>query len=219
MTNPMSTIRDKALEFGLYLPLGALDRLRSGVGEVDAAAVRRLYGDLVERGHERLDPLERAVRRRSDEVARQTRRGADEVATTAGGAARRTRGRARAASGVVAPRMPRVAAPRSAKELPIANYDGLTAEEIRVQIGSLTQTDLARVYKYERAHGNRSAVLDAIDSKLVTLPIPTYDALTVNEIAHRLDGLSERELRAVRDYESGTKNRSAVLEAIDARLG
>src|SRR3989337_2080723 len=49
-------------------------------------------------------------------------------------------------------------------------------------------------------------------------PIDGYDEMNVEELTSRLDGLSEAELRRVRNYEQGNKNRSTLIEAIDSRL-
>jgi hypothetical protein len=42
--------------------------------------------------------------------------------------------------------------------------------------------------------------------------------MNVEEITEQLEGLSEAELRRVRNYEQGNKNRSTLVEAIDSRL-
>jgi hypothetical protein len=42
--------------------------------------------------------------------------------------------------------------------------------------------------------------------------------MNVGEVVERLEGLSEAELRRVRNYEQGNKNRSTLVEAIDSRL-
>jgi hypothetical protein len=52
----------------------------------------------------------------------------------------------------------------------------------------------------------------------VDLPIATYDALTVDEITSRIDGLSQSELKTIRRYEKDTKARATVLEKIEAAL-
>jgi hypothetical protein len=49
-------------------------------------------------------------------------------------------------------------------------------------------------------------------------PIEGYDEMNVEEITEQLEGLSEAELRRVRNYEQGNKNRSTLVEAIDSRL-
>ena len=49
-------------------------------------------------------------------------------------------------------------------------------------------------------------------------PIAGYDEMNVDEITERLDGLSEAELRRVRNYEQGNKNRETLIAQIDRRL-
>ena len=49
-------------------------------------------------------------------------------------------------------------------------------------------------------------------------PIEGYDELTVEEISGRLGGLSEDELRMVRDYEERNKRRDTLLEQLDSKI-
>jgi hypothetical protein len=49
-------------------------------------------------------------------------------------------------------------------------------------------------------------------------PIDGYDEMNVEEVTSRLDGLSEAELRQVRNYEQGNKNRETLIAQIDRRL-
>lgn len=49
-------------------------------------------------------------------------------------------------------------------------------------------------------------------------PIEGYDELNVRDAAGRLDGLSEAELRRVREYEVRNKNRRTLLDRIDQKL-
>jgi hypothetical protein len=74
------------------------------------------------------------------------------------------------------------------------------------------------VYKFEKAHENRSTILEAIESRFVDLPIPTYDDLTVEEIGDRLAALSQDQLKTLRRYENDTKARVTVIEKIDSEL-
>ena len=216
--------RGKAVELGVYLPLGTYAAVKDGLGDIHAPRIGKLYSDLVKRGQTTAAPVERAVGRRR----RQARATANEVETTTARATqsasrsvkkttRKATGRARSAAPET-PRPPRVATPSSASELPIARYDELTAEEIVSQTKGLTQTDLAKVYKYEKANENRATVISAIESRFTSLPIPTYDALTVDEISERLPNLKADELKKVRDYEKSTKNRATVIERIEALL-
>lgn len=212
VTETVERVRSRAMELGVYLPLGAFATVRDQITDLDARRVRKAYSDLVDRGQDRLQPVERVVRRRTQEVEDR----AQEVAGDARKTARKTSARAGAAADAVAPKLPRVAAPKKASELPIKGYEDLTAAEIVAATKGLTQTELARVYKFERANENRRTVLDGVESRFVELPIPTYDALNVGEIVERLDGLSPEELKVVRRYEADTKARSTVLDKVDA---
>lgn len=214
VTDTVERVRSRAMELGVYLPLGAYATVRDQITDLNAGTVRKVYGDLVDRGQDRLQPVERVVRRRTQQVERRAEEVADEVRKTA----RKTSARAEAAADTVAPKMPRVAAPKKASELPIKGYAGLTAAEVVSATKGLTQTELARVYKFERANENRSTILEAVESRFVELPIPTYDALNVGEIAERLDGLTPEELKVVRRYETDTKGRTTVLDKIDALI-
>ncbi len=49
-------------------------------------------------------------------------------------------------------------------------------------------------------------------------PITAYDQLSVRQINRRLQDLSPRELRKVRDYERKNKARKGVLRALDRKL-
>ena len=49
-------------------------------------------------------------------------------------------------------------------------------------------------------------------------PIAGYDEMNVEEITGQLDGLSEAQLRRVRNYEQGNKNRQTLIAEIDRRL-
>src|SRR5829696_5154122 len=49
-------------------------------------------------------------------------------------------------------------------------------------------------------------------------PIKGYDELTVEEVSGRLGGLSEDELRMVRDYEERNKRRDTLLEQLDSKI-
>ena len=214
VTETVDRVRTRALELGVYLPLGAYAAVREGITDLDARRLRKTYADLVDRGQDRLGPVERAVRRRS----RQVEDRAQDVTAGVRKTARKTSARAGAAADSVAPKLPRVAAPKKASELPIKGYETLTAAEIVAATKGLTQTELARVYKYERANENRSTVLEAVESRFTDLPVPTYDALNVSEIAERLEGLTPEELKVLRRYEADTKNRSTVVDKIDALL-
>lgn len=210
----MPKITDRALELGLYLPLGAYSRAREGLSDLTTTRVRKLVDELVDRGEERTQAVTKVVRRRANKV--------EDVAETAAAKTtkqvKKTVKKASAATAPATAKMPRVAAPKTASELPIASYNSLTANEILTELKGLTQTQLAKVYKFEKANEGRATILEAIDSRLTPLPIATYDALTVEEINGRLDKLSESDLKTIRRYEADTKNRATVLDKIDTLL-
>jgi hypothetical protein len=213
-TSRIERLRSRAVEAGLYLPLGAYAAVREGITDLDRARVRKLVADLTDRGQERLQPIERLVRRRRADVTREVGKRTAEATSTA----RKATARAAAAADTIAPKLPRVAAPRSVRDLPIAGYASLTVAEITSRLKGLTQTDLARVYKFERSNEARSTLLETLESRFVELPIPTYDALTADEINDRLEKLDASELKTVRRYEEDTKARTTVLDKIDSLL-
>lgn len=98
---------------------------------------------------------------------------------------------------------------------PIDGYDDLNAGQIVARLSDLSQTDLATVLAYERAHRNRRAVVEKADQLTSTPPWPGYDDDTAEAIVSRLDG---EKAGAVRDYESRHRRRVTVLEAAQREL-
>jgi hypothetical protein len=216
-TNRSQTIervRERALELGVYLPLGAYSAVRDEIVDLDPKRVRKLYDGLVDRGQNRIDDAQKVLKTRTRGIRRQAKDTAGDVASTT----RKATKKASTAANNIAPKLPRVAAPKTASELPIQSYNSLTASEITSRLKGLTQTELAKVYKFEKAHEDRATILEAIDSKLIVLPITTYDALTVDEINSRLERLNSDDLKVIRRYENDTKARVSVLDKIDSLL-
>ena len=213
-TETLGRVRERAVELGVYLPLGAYSLVRDEISELDSRRIRKLYNGLIDRGQNRLEPVERTIRRR----ARKVEDGLEDASREVKKNVRKGTKRADAAVNEIAPKLPRVAAPKKASDLAIKSYNSLTVSEITSQLKGLTQTELAKVYKWEKANENRSTVLESIESKFVDLPIPTYDALTVDEITSRIDGLSQAELKTIRRYENDTKARATVLDKLDAEI-
>jgi hypothetical protein len=213
-SQPIDRVRERALEFGVYLPLGAYSAVRDEIVDLDSKRVRKLYEGLVDRGQNRVDDAQKVLKTRTRGIRRQAKDTAGDVASTT----RKATKRASATANAIAPKLPRVAAPKTASELPIQSYNSLTASEITSRLKGLTQTELAKVYKFEKAHEDRGTILEAIDSKLIVLPVTTYDALTVDEINTRLERLSKDELKTIKRYETDTKGRVSVLDKIDSLL-
>jgi hypothetical protein len=73
------------------------------------------------------------------------------------------------------------------------------------------------VLGYEKRNKNRETLLHEIERKM-SFPIEGYDEMNVGEISGRLDGLSEEELKRVRDYERRNKNRDTLIEQLDRKI-
>lgn len=97
-------------------------------------------------------------------------------------------------------------------QLPIPGYDGLKDKQIADQLSQLSQVELAEVETYERAHGERPAVLDKLNYMRGSEPLPGYDALTTEQIATTLAGADAQTVKAVRDYERKFRRRHQVME-------
>ena len=95
--------------------------------------------------------------------------------------------------------------------LPISDYDRLGDKEVGDRLSQLSQIELATVETYERAHGNRPAVLEKLRYMQGTEPLPGYDTLTTEQIAEALTGADAETVRAVRDYERKFAHRQSVL--------
>jgi ferritin-like metal-binding protein YciE len=104
-------------------------------------------------------------------------------------------------------------------DLPIADYDDLTAAEIVERLTGLSQIDLAKVDAYERKHQNRTTVLSKVGSLRGSEPWPGYDEQTAEEIVKALSGTDDQaKVQEVGDYEQSHKNRTTVLRATEREL-
>ncbi|MCA1682415.1 MAG: ferritin-like domain-containing protein [Actinobacteria bacterium] len=104
-------------------------------------------------------------------------------------------------------------------DLPIDDYDDLTAAEIVDKLPGLSQIDLAKIDAYERKHQNRTTVLSKLAAGRGNEPWPGYDEQTVEEIEKVLAKIDdEPKLREVRSYEEAHKNRSTLLRATEREL-
>jgi ferritin-like metal-binding protein YciE len=149
--------------------------------------------------------------RSAGRTAKRTARGAGAQAKRKARTARRVPGVARAegaAKGAVA----------SAEDLPITNYEELSAEEIVGKLGELSQVDLAKVDAFERRHQDRKTVTAKIASLRAREPWPGYDEQTIEEIRAALGDADESSARRVREYEESHKNRTGVREASERQL-
>jgi polyhydroxyalkanoate synthesis regulator phasin len=121
-------------------------------GQLSAKQARGIAKDLVTRGRKEtndvLKDLEGLLERGRGRIERRAtgaRKAASPVLARAD--------RARRAAGV-------------GSSFPITGYDELTVAEVKTRLGSLTPAELRKVRDYERRHGKRKGVLNAIESKL-----------------------------------------------------
>jgi ferritin-like metal-binding protein YciE len=102
-----------------------------------------------------------------------------------------------------------------ATDLPIANYDALTAEEIQGRLRELSQTELITLRTYERGAESRQTVLERIDTLVEDEPWTGYDAQNVEQVSAALANADEDRRKAVREYERRHKERAGVIEATE----
>jgi ferritin-like metal-binding protein YciE len=140
------------------------------------------------------------------QTARSGRTAAKKTAARAKQTARRAPGAARAAGtaeGAVA----------SERDLPIAGYASLNADEIVSRLPGLSQVELSKIEAYERRHDDRTTIVDRISSLRGREPWSGYDDQTVDEVVAKLRDAGEDDVRSARAYERAHKNRTTVLSA------
>jgi hypothetical protein len=88
-----------------------------------------------------------------------------------------------------------------------------TKQGLRVAENTAEQTDkvLRQSEKATREAELRAAVLGALETT-------DYDALTVDEVSRRIEGLPTEQLKKVREFEKNHKNRETLLEQIDRKI-
>ena len=96
--------------------------------------------------------------------------------------------------------------------VPISGYDQLGVKQVSERLSQLSQVELAGVETYERANGNRPAVLEKLRYMQGSEPVPGYDELTPEQIGEALAGADAGTVRAVRDYERKFRARRSVLD-------
>jgi hypothetical protein len=106
----------------------------------------------------------------------------------------------------------------SRNDQPIARYDALTAAEVVGRLRALTQSELAKVERYEKRGDSRRTILKRVASLREKEPWRGYDTATVKEVRERLARAKEDRATAVRDYERRHRNRTGVMDAARRRL-
>jgi ferritin-like metal-binding protein YciE len=157
----------------------------------------------------------RGARRTTRRTARTATRRTREQAKEAGTAARRTASQARRVPGVARAEGEVKGAVASERDLPIANYDALTADEVVSRLSGLSQVDLGKVDAYERKNQNRSTVLERVQALRADEPWPGYDDQSVGDVTAALADADDERRRRVLDYERRHKDRAGVIRAAE----
>lgn len=111
-----------------------------------------------------------------------------------------------------------VGAVQREEDLPIHGFSQLSTEQIRQRLRMLSQVDLTVIEGYERAHGHRKGVLDAIERLREEEPWAGYDSMELGEVTARLQDASSDEARQVREYEQRHRQRQEIISAAEARM-
>jgi hypothetical protein len=104
------------------------------------------------------------------------------------------------------------ASSRDGGHLPISGYDRLDDKQVGARLHELSQVELAAVETYERSHKDRREVLDKLRYMHTCEPLPSYDALSPEQIATALAGADAETVKAVRDYERKFGHRKQVMD-------
>jgi hypothetical protein len=89
----------------------------------------------------------------------------------------------------------------------------VTRQGLRVAEEATEQTDkvLRQSEKATREAELRTAVFSALETT-------DYDALTVDEVSRRIEGLPTEQLKKVREFEKNNKNRETLIAQIDRKI-
>jgi ferritin-like metal-binding protein YciE len=230
LKNAKDAAATEALEIATYT---SIEQLATAVGDQETA---RLAASIRADEQRMLDRILKEIPKLTDKVVRADVRGNGTydlsqtgAADTGRAAAKRTTATAkkraakasrtaRKAPGATRATGAAKGAAAGERDLPIAGYDSLNADEIIARLPELSQADLTVVATYERKKDSRATVLERISALRASEPWSGYDEQNVDELRTRLSGADERQARAVRDYERAHKNRAGVIEATEREL-
>jgi ferritin-like metal-binding protein YciE len=233
LKNAKDAYASEALEIATYT---AIERLAGAVGDDEtaklAASIRADEEQMLERVLREIPKLTDAVVRAevkgnpsfdvsetgAADRAREAGEAAIDTARTATARAKRTARQARKVPGVARAEGQVKGAVASERDLAIASYDALTAEEIAGKLADLSQIDLAKIDSYERKNQNRATVLSRITTLRDSAPWSGYDELTAAEVQAVLAEGDDDRAAQVRSYERSHKNRAGVLKAAEREL-
>ena len=233
LKNAKDACAAEALEIATYT---AIERLAGSVGDDET---RRLAASIRADEERMLDRILREIPKLTDAVVRaevegdpsydvtttgaadavrEARTAAKKTARSTTTRAKRTSRQARKVPGVARAEGQIKGALASERDLGIARYDGLTADEIIAKLNDLSQVDLAKIDAYERKNQNRTTILSRIASLRGDEPWAGYDELTADEVQAVLGEGDDDRAERVTAYERSHKNRTSVLQAAEREL-
>lgn len=106
----------------------------------------------------------------------------------------------------------------SEKDMPIKDYDKLTAADITAKLKGLSQRELRMIDAYERKHQNRTTIIDKVGKLTGDEPWSGYDEQSADAITTALRQTDQDTAQSVRAYERERKARVGVLQAADQRI-
>ncbi len=233
LKNAKDAAATEALEIATYT---AIERLARSAGDDETADLAKSIladeekmlarimreipklTDAVVRAELRDDPSYDVAKTGAADAVREAGEAAASAARTTTATTKRTARNARKVPGVAQAEGQVKGAVAGKKDLAIAQYDRLTADEITSKLSNLSQIDLAKIDAYERKNQNRTTVLSRITSLRGDEPWPGYDELTASEVQSVLSEGDEERVEQVRAYERSHKNRAGVLKAAEREL-
>ena len=94
--------------------------------------------------------------------------------------------------------------------------------QTRANLRDLAYNQMKQQYVEARSRGGaqRTSAADAdISRARPRIAVEQYEGLKAIDVTHRIDALSDDDVRDVRSYEEQHRHRATVLRAIDRRLG
>jgi hypothetical protein len=104
------------------------------------------------------------------------------------------------------------------QDLPIADYDKQTAEDIASRLNGFSQRELRMIDAYERKRENRATITDNIAKLSGEEPWSGYDEQRVDAITAALNDSDAPAAQKVKLYERDHKGRAGVIEAAETRI-
>jgi hypothetical protein len=102
--------------------------------------------------------------------------------------------------------------------LPIPGYDRINDKHLIAELSKHSQAELAAIDTYERAHKDRTPVLNKLRYLRGPEPFQDYDRLGAAETIAALEGADTQKLQKTRLYERKFQRRPDVLEKITEGL-